>query len=605
MSQSKSRDQIPEAYKWNLDVLYENDHLWQIDYETVKSAIPDYPSYKGSLGKSEQHFKRAIFFDLNLSRKIEKIYTYAHLKHDQDQSNQHYYGLYQKAVMLLTEAAELSSFLTPEILSIEESHIQAFIKDRELAEYRFYIETILRNRPHTRNEAEEELIAMSRKIAQTPAQVFRQLDDVDLDFGTVPYKGRSFPLTHGNFMTHLTHPDRQFRREVFFKYYQAYENHRHTIAAALAGSIQNDLFYAKAKRFDSCRNAALFADNVPEMVYDNLVQTVGNNLKPLFAYLRFRRQSLGLPSLHFYDTYMPLVKEIEFELPYDEAVQTCLNALAPLGSEYVDRLRQGFASRWVDCFENRGKRSGAYSSGCFDCPPYILMNYESGNINSLFTLIHEAGHSMHTDFANRHQPYVYHGYSIFVAEVASTFNEVLLSHHLYQKYEHEPAMRAYILTREIDNIRATLYRQTMFAEFELRTHKMAETGQPLTLDALTQLYAELITKYFSNTITVDDALHLECLRIPHFYSAFYVYKYATGISAAIALAKKVLDGDQGAVEKYHRFLMAGGSDYPLPLLKTAGVDLTQSEPVEEAISFFEDRVEQLRSLYPLLQQDSS
>jgi oligoendopeptidase F len=358
--------------------------------------------------------------------------------------------------------------------------------------------------------------------------------------------------------------------------------------------VKKDVFYARARKYDNCRAAALFADRVPESVYDALVETVGSRLSALTGYLDFRRDTLGLDELHIYDTYVPLVTDTDFSLPYEQAVNLCAEAMAPLGDEYVSILREGLLGGWVDRYENRGKRSGAYSSGCYDSPPYILLNYDAGNINSLYTLIHEAGHSMHSFLSNRSQPYVTHDYAIFVAEVASTFNETLLSHFLMSHYADNPAMQAYILNREIDNIRATLFRQTMFAEFETQVHAVAENHEPLTLDVFTDIYGRLLEKYFGNRMVIDPQLALECFRIPHFYSAFYVYKYATGISAAISLAQSVLSGEKSATEDYLAFLSLGGSRYPLDALSVAGVDMQHPDAVEHAVSRFEGLVDRLK-----------
>jgi oligoendopeptidase F len=491
--------------------------------------------------------------------------------------------------------------MRPEIMAVDPERMAAYLDHAALADYRFYLEKILRLRPHTRSPAEEELLAMSGEMAQTARQVFGQLDNVDLTFGTLADdQGREVELSHGNFTTFLQNPDREVRRKAFFQYYDRYAAHKNTLAAALGGSIRGDLFYARSRSHADCRAAALHGDRIPEAVYDNLVATVRGNLDPLLRYFDFRRRALGLDALHFYDTYVPLVKDVDFNMPYDEAVATCIEALSPLGADYTRTLAAGLNGRWVDRYENRGKRSGAYSSGCYDSPPYILMNYEAGNINSLYTLIHEAGHSMHTHLSCRHQPYVYHNYTIFVAEVASTFNETLLSAHLMAQYREEPCMRAYLLNREIDNIRATLFRQTMFAEFELEIHRLAEAQQPLTLEAVTGIYRDLLEVYFGNRLVIDEALTLECLRIPHFYSAYYVYKYATGISAAIDLANQVMAGAPGARERYLEFLGLGGSRYPLEALTVAGVDMARPASIEQAIAHFERLVGELEEVYATL-----
>ena len=592
------RSAIPPNHQWDLTPLFAQDAEWQTLFDQLTSELSGYEPYRGHLGESPEALKAAITFDLDLSRRIERLYTYAHLKNDENKSNQTYLAMYQRAVSLYTRASELSSFMRPEIMAIPAETMQAFLTSDALADYHFYLDKMLRHRPHTLTEPMENMLAMSREMAQTASQVFGQLDNVDLSFGTIRDGAKGeIELSHGNFTTFLQNPDRDIRRTAFFKYYAAYENHQNTIAAALAGSVKADLFYARSREHATCREAALFGDDIPLAVYDNLLETVKTNQDPLFAYLDFRRNALGLEKLHFYDTYVPIVQDVAFDMPYEEAVATCIQALAPLGAAYTEVLQEGLLGGWVDRYENRGKRSGAYSSGCYDSPPYILLNYDRANINSLYTLMHEAGHSMHSYLSRRHQPYVYHGYTIFVAEVASTFNETLLSAHLLEHYRSDARMRAYILNREIDNIRGTLFRQTMFAEFELRIHTLAEAQEPLTLEVLTGIYRELLAAHFGDHLALDDALSLECLRIPHFYSAYYVYKYATGISAAIALANRVMQGEDGACDDYLQFLTLGGSRFPLDELLAAGVDMRSPAPVAQAIAYFGRLVASLQSAY--------
>ena len=549
------------------------------------------------MGESVDLFSGAVGFHLDLMRSLEKLYTYAHLKSDEDKSNQHNLGLHQRALNLYSRASEVASFLTPEIQSIADQTMAGYRKAEACKTYGFFLEKILRHKPHTLGESEEHLLAMSQEATAGASQIFSQLDNVDLRFGTLTgADGEAVELTHGNFQTFLTNSDRQIRKTAFLQYYRSYEEHQNTLAATLAASVKKDVFYSRARKFPNCRAGALFSDNVPEAVYDNLIETVKTNLPPLFDYLRFRRQRLALSNLHFYDTYVPLVDTIRFALPYEEAVDICAAAVAPLGEEYTRILREGLLGGWVDRYENRGKRSGAYSSGCYDSPPYILLNYDPNNINSLYTMIHEAGHSMHSYYSRQHQPYVDHDYTIFVAEVASTFNEDLLSRYLLDKYSDDPTMRAYVLNREIDNIRATLYRQTMFAEFEKEIHALAEDNRPLTLEVFTGTYRSLLEAYFGDTMEIDTQLELECLRIPHFYSAFYVYKYATGVSAAMALAEKVIENGRSARDTYLEFLKMGGSKFPLDELLAAGVDLRNPEPVQQAINRFDSLVHQLSEL---------
>ncbi len=591
------RKDVRPDHQWDLSPLFAADEYWEALYDRVSAELAAYSDYRGKLDQSPRMLREAIEFDLAVSRDMSRLYTYAHLRSDEDKSNSHTLGIYQRASSLYARAAEQSSFFRPELAAIPATRMAALLEHEALAPYRFHLETILRYAPHTRSHSEEALLAKSMEMSQAAGQIFGQLDNVDLHFGTITTAdGGVQELSHGNFITFLMNPDRDIRRLAFKQYYAVYDNHRHTLAAALAASAKKDVFYARARNHDSCRSAALFPDHMPAAVYDNLVSTVRDNREPLFGYLAFRRRLMGLEDLQIYDTYVPLVNDVDFSMSFEEAVDVCADAVAPLGADYANTLRQGLLGGWVDRYENRGKRSGAYSSGCYDSPPYILMNYQDDAINSLYTLIHEAGHSMHTYLSNRSQPYVYHGYAIFVAEVASTLNETLLCHHLLARYADNPRMRAYVLNREIDNIRATLYRQTLFAEFEQQVHDAAEKDHPLTVDTFRDIYKDLLAVYFGSHVALDPLLTLECFRIPHFYSAFYVYKYATGISAAISLARRIIDGGNNEKAAYLKFLSLGGSRYPLDALLTAGVDMSRPEPVADAIAHFNTRLTQLQGI---------
>lgn len=595
------RKDIKAEDKWDLSPMFKSEKEWEALYKDIENKITEYDKFRGRLGKSLDAFKAAIEFDLSISRLIEKLYTYAHLKSDEDKTDQFCLAMYQRSVNLYTRLSEASSFMTPEIQSIDPEVVSKYMSDQSMKEYRFYLEKILRFRPHTLSKEIEQILAMSGEIAHAPSQIFSQLDNADIKFGNIKKSnGEEIELSHGNFSTILQEPERDVRRTAFRQYYRSYDNLKNTIASTLEHSNKKDAFYAKVRNFKNSREASLFSDNMPEKVYDNLVKTVRRNTEPLFRYLDFRREALGLDRLHFYDTYVPIVGDVKFSMSYEEAVDTCVKALSPLGSEYTDIMRDGLLNGWVDRYENRGKRSGAYSSGCYDSHPYILLNYEDENINSLYTLIHEAGHSMHSYYSKKNQPFVNADYTIFVAEVASTFNETLLSRHLLDQYKNDKKMTAYILNREIDNIRATLYRQTMFAEFEKRTHEVIEENEALTLEVMRKIYGGLLDTYFGDKLFIDDELTLECLRIPHFYSAFYVYKYATGISAAIALAEKVVREGASAREAYLGFLKLGGSRYPLDELLDAGVDMSTPEPVELAIKHFSELVGSLIKVYSSL-----
>jgi oligoendopeptidase F len=590
----KTRDEIQSSDKWDLSSLFTHDSQWEKALDELASKIDGYLRFNGRLKESAAVFKDAIEFDLQISREFEKIHTYAHLKNDEDRTNNHYKEMYERSLSLHTKIAEISSFLVPEMHSLPRELADSYVQDSLLAEYRVYAEKIFRFRAHTRSEEVEKILAMAGEVHHAPSEIFSQLDNADMKFGIVETdKGEKVELSHGNFSSFLQSRNREIRKKVFFQYYKSYDDHKHTIAAAFASSIKKDRFYGRVRNFPSALDAALFGEDVPLKVYENLISSVRSNAVHHKKYLNYRKKYLGLDELHFYDTYVPLVDGVEVHMPYDEAVDTCIKALAPLGSSYTNVLKEGLTTGWVDRYENRGKRSGAYSSGCFDSPPYILMNYREDNINSLYTLIHEAGHSMHSYCSHKTQPYHYADYTIFVAEVASTFNETLLSHYLLEKNKNNRDMRSYILNREIDNIRATLFRQTMFAEFEKIIHEKAERDEPITLDSICRDYRSLLDAYFGGAIVIDRELELEGLRIPHFYHAFYVYKYATGISAAIALAKKVLEGNAQATSDYLKFLSLGGSLFPIDELKTAGVDMSRRESVDDALSHFSTLVDNL------------
>jgi len=591
MKNIPDRKTIQDSFKWDLSPLMKDDDQWETLYKDVESKIIQYEYYKGRMGESLETFRNSLEFDINISRELDKIYTYAHLRSDEDKADQTALAMYQRAVNLYTRISEASSFMTPEIQAIDESIVRGYMNDESMKDYVFFLEKILRFKPHTLSTEIEQILAMMGEVSAAPGQIFSQLDNADIKFGSVfDGEGNEIELSHGNFSTFLQNPERKVRENVFFQYYHSYNELKNTIASTLEHSNKKDSFHARVRKFKNSRAASLFPDNMPEKVYDNLVTTVRNNTDPLFTYLDFRKKALGIDDLHFYDTYVPIVSDVNFNMNYEEAVETCIKSLAPLGEDYTSTLRDGLLGGWVDRYENRGKRSGAYSSGCYDSPPYILMNYEDRNINSIYTLIHEAGHSMHSYYSKKAQPYIMSDYTIFVAEVASTFNEILLSRYLLDLFKDDPKMQAYILNREIDNIRATLYRQTMFAEFETRTHEIIERNDPLTLEVIRAEYGKLLKAYFGSSLVIDDELTLECLRIPHFYSAFYVYKYATGISAAIALTEKVLSEGFPARDAYLGFLKLGGSKFPIDELIDAGVDMSSPEPVEKAIRHFSELV---------------
>ena len=596
-TESLTRDEVSVESQWDLTGLYSFDDVWNTELTELEAEVEKYDSFAGTLGKSALKLKACLEFDMNFSRKLEKLYTFSHLKNDEDKTNSLYQGNFEKVMMLVNEASRASSFIQSEIMSIPGETMQEFLADKELEFYRFHLEQVLRYRDHTLSEKEEALLAASGEMGRGMRDAFDMLDNADLQLGKIEDEdGETVALTHGNFQSLLQSYDRRVRQDAFNTYYKAYESHQYTYSTLLAGSIKKDLFYSRAKNFSSYRAKALFSENIPVEVYDNLLDSVHQNLEPLYKYFDLRKRLLELDELHIYDCNVALVKDMKWHMPFEQAAEEIKSALKPLGEEYVEQLGRGLSvDRWTDRYENKGKRSGAYSSGCYDSNPFILMNYREDNINSAYTLAHEAGHSMHSFYSRKNQPYLYSDYTIFVAEVASTFNEALLTRHFLSQ-DIAPEMRIYLICREIDNFRGTLYRQTMFAEFEHQVYKAMEGNEPLTLEPFKKIYKDLLELYFGPGVVLDDCLSLECFRIPHFYFSFYVYKYATGISAAYALADRVISGGETELNDYLGFLKSGGSKYPIDLLKSAGVDMLSPEPVKTALATFSALVDELEQL---------
>jgi oligoendopeptidase F len=591
------RDSIPANDTWDLDGLYASGETWQADFQSLESQMQQYASYQGTLGESAEKLKACLEFDMEFSRTLEKVYTFAHLRNDEDKTNNRHQGNYEKVSRLLTQYQQAQSFINAEIMEIPEATMQGFLDHPGLKLYRLHLERQLRYRKHTLSKKEESLLAAASEIARAPQNAFGMLDNADLKLGTVKdEEGKEIAITQGNLQSLLQKQDRRVRKEAFETFYKAYEDHKFTYSTLLSSSIKKDTFYAQARNYSSVREMNLFYENIPVEVYDNLIETVHNHLGPMYQYFEIRKRILGLEELHAYDNSVPLVKDLQWNMPFDEAVDKICEALKPLGGDYVGTMKEGLLeARWVDRYENKGKRSGAYSSGCYDSNPFILMNYLDDNINSAYTLAHEAGHSMHSYYSKKNQPYIYADYTIFVAEVASTFNEALLTRYFLSQ-DISRDMRIYLICREIDNLRGTLYRQTMFAEFEHQIYQAAEAGQPLTVESFQEIYRKLLETYFGEGVVLDPCLSLECLRIPHFYFGFYVYKYATGISAAYALANKVLSGGEKELSDYLNFLKSGGSQFPIDLLKGAGVDMSSPKPIETALEKFGELVGELQAL---------
>jgi oligoendopeptidase F len=581
---------------WDLSSLYGSDDQWEDALEQFSEQIHRYGEYQGRLSKDAATLRACLELDLAIEQEGERVGTYAFLRTTEDQANSDYQGMFSRFQNIASRAAQAASFIRPEILAIDPAVMDALMEDSELAGYRLLLERIIRYRPHTLGKNEERLLAMQSEMSQASGKAFSQLHNADLKFGLVTNeKGEKVELNNSSFIELLQSPDRDVRRTAFGQYYQQFAAHENTLAATLGGSIQKDIYYAKARGHESSLAAALFPDNMPQSVYDNLINSVRAKLPVLHDYYDLRRRTMQLDDIHHYDTYLPILSDLEIHRSWDDAVELVIASLEPLGSDYASVLEAGLRGRWCDRYPNQGKQSGAFSCGSFDADPYILMNYKPDVLNDTFTLTHEAGHSMHSYYSSGNQPFAYYDYMIFVAEVASTFNEQLLAEHLL-KNAADDRERAYLLNRLVDDIRGTIIRQTMFAEFEKITHEMVEDGEPLTVESFQDVYRELLKDYFGPDFVIDDELPLECFRIPHFYRAFYVYKYATGLSAAITLSRQVLAGGAAELDAYLGFLKGGCSKDPLDLLRDAGVDMEQPEAVETALEHFEQLVTELGEL---------
>jgi oligoendopeptidase F len=599
MSKTKrlpARRQVKPADTWNLASLFKSDADWERAFTDWEKQIPRYEKFRGTLGDGPAALAKCLEFDSDFERAGEGLATYAYLKTAENLADSNYQRMLGRYEHAATLAAEAASFIRPEILALPETTLDQYLSDKRLRRFRLQLERLVRYKPHTLGPGEEKLLAMQNEMAGAANRVFRQLTDADLKFGMCRNeKGESVELSQATFSVFLHSQSRAVRRRAFHQFYQQFQGHENSLAAAYAGSVQKDVYYARARGYPSARQASLFHDNVPVAVYDNLIAAVRSKLPAVHSYFDLRRRKMRLRDIHHYDTYVPILSELETRHTWKQAVDLVTTSLAPLGDEYCRVLADGLGGRWCDRYPNQGKRSGAFSSGSYDGWPYILMNYQPDVLDHVFTLAHEAGHSMHTYLSARHQPFEYYNYTIFVAEVASTFNEQLLSRHLLQRANSDE-QRAYLINREIDAIRGTIIRQTMFAEFEKIAHELVEAGEPLTVERLKTEYGKLLADYFGPDFAIDEELKLECLRIPHFYNAFYVYKYATGLSAAIALSERVLSGGKQELGDYLAFLKGGCSKWPLELLKDAGVDMTSPKPVETALIYFEYLLQQLDDL---------
>lgn len=593
MDKLPKREEIPLQYRWDLERIYATDEAWEQDFARVQALLPQLEAYQGTLGQSVAQLLGCLKLRDQILQLTETLYSYAHMRKDEDNTVSRYQALNDRAVGLWSRVGAAVSFITPEVLAIPDEVLNGFLAaEPELQVYRFHLEDMRREREHVRSPEVEALLAEVSEVAHAPGLIFSMLDNADMKFPTIKDdEGNEVELTKGRYLRFMESQNREVRKAAFTALYSGYRERLNTIAATLASSVKRDVFYARARRYGSSLEAALFRNNIPVSVYHNLIATVRKNLPVLHKYMKVRKQLLGLDELHMYDIYVPLIKGVDWKVPYDEAAATVVEALRPLGEEYISALQEGVRSRWVDVYETRGKTSGAYSGGAYATMPYILLNHQD-NVDSMFTLAHELGHSLHSYFTRKSQPFVYGDYTIFVAEVASTLNEALLTDHLLKKIE-DPQLRRYLINHQLDTIRGTLFRQTMFAEFELIIHERVERGEALTAEVLSEIYRELNVAYQGPEVVLDEEIAMEWARIPHFYRAFYVFQYATGISAATALAQQILAEGQPAVERYLNFLRGGSSDYSINLLQKAGVDMTSPEPVQRTLDLCSRLIDEL------------
>ena len=589
------RNEVPASDKWDLSTLYKSDEDWEKALSSIKMLTEKVVAFKGKLGDSSDSLLGCLKAIENLEKVVETVHEYAGLQHTADESDAAAQDREGRAMMAYAASESETSFFSPELMAIPDEKINEWKNLPEFADYKIFLEKELHHKPYILSEKEERILSLQSESSETAYKAFSMLTNVDMQFESVRMNGEEKPLTQSTYSVYLHNPDREVRKQAYKNFYKGFVQHENTIASLYAGSVNQDVFTARARGYKSSLEAALYGNKVPESVYRNLIDTVHKNLPALHKYYALRKKILGVEELRHYDVYVPLVKNVECKTSYDEAVEICRAALSPLGKEYTDTLCSGLKGGWVDRYENKGKRSGAFSSGAYTGYPYILLNYKEDSIRDLFTMAHEGGHSMHSYFSKTNNPFMCYNYTIFEAEVASTFNEELVFEYLLREAK-TPEMKAYLISMRADDILATLHRQTMFAEFELKAHELVESGTPLSAQVLRKIYRELLEQYFGPEMVFEEESDMEGLRIPHFYGAFYVYKYATGISAALALAKRVTGGGEKEREDYFKFLKSGGSRYPIESLKVAGVDMSSSEPVQSALDVFADLVSELSSL---------
>lgn len=585
------REESPKQYQWKMEDLYATNELWEEDFAKLQKGIEEMRAFEGTLAQSAENLLKMQEKSDELNQLLENVYVYANQKLHEDTANAYYQGLAGRAQMLMMNLSEVTSYIEPEILSIPEEVLEQMLQTEGLKKYETYFRRILHKKEHILSKEMEELLAGAAEIAEAPSDIFAMFNNADIKFPVIQDEnGEPVEITHGSYMRLLDSQDRRVRKDAFCGVYDTYGKHKNTLAAMYRANVKQAGFFAKARKYPSSLAAALDESRIPLSVYDSLLESVHAHLPALHEYVKVRKEKLGVEELHMYDLYVPMVGSCDKKIPYEEAKEIVLNGMAPLGEDYQELLKKGFTEGWIDVYENEGKRSGAYSWGAYGTHPYVLLNYND-SMNNVFTLAHEMGHALHSYHSDEKQDYIYAGYKIFVAEVASTCNEALLIRYLLD-HAKDDEEKVYLLNYFLEQFRTTLFRQAMFAEFEKLAHAKSEAGETLTAELLCDLYYGLNQQYFGEEIVVDKEIALEWARIPHFYTPFYVYQYATGFSAAIAISSKILKGEPGIVEKYKEFLSGGSSLDCIDLLKICGVDMTTKEPVEEALKVFEDTLKE-------------
>jgi len=590
------RADIQEVYKWRLQDIYATGQLWEQDFKKVEAMLPQFEKFKGKFQQSGQHLESCLVLRDSLLNILDRLYVYANMRRDEDSRVPAYQEMSDRAGNLRTRVDQALSFIEPEITSLSSATLQKFVKSRSgLKIFRHYLDNLVRVKAHILPASQEELLASAGNLARGPSNVFDMLDNADIKYGTIKdEKGKKVELSKARYAKFLESTNRRVRKAAMLAYNSAYYAYYNTLGANYGTSIDKDIFFAKARKYNSSLEASLDASNIPASVYNNLIKTINANLEPLHHYASLRKKILKLDELHPYDLYVPLVPETKMEFTYEEAKNTVLSGLFLLGQTYLQDLKKGFESGWVDVYETRGKGSGAYSWGAYSTHPYVLMNY-NGTLEDVFTIAHEMGHAMNGFYTNRKQPYIYSDHATFVAEVASVTNEVLLMNELL-KTETDPKKKLYLTNYFIEMVRGTFYQQALFAEFELAVHEKAEKGEALSSESMSQMYKEIVQKYWGPDLVIDSVATIGWARVPHFYTNYYVYQYATSQAASISLAEKISQGDKQAQQRYLDFLAAGSSDYPIEILKKAGVDMTKPEPVMAVIRLFDELVNQMEEL---------